>query len=137
MLSLNVVTVTEGDLSELLYAGDLDLISETIEGLRDKFLKWKKAFESNGLKVNLGKTKVIFSSGITQDSLSKSKVEPCGICSFRLKANSELCVQCGRMTHGRCARVKRATQRFSRNIKCRKCERNIGEAVEQEGKSCD
>ena len=29
---------------------------------------------SNGLKVNLGKTKVMFSSGITQDGMSKIKL---------------------------------------------------------------
>ena len=45
-------------LCELLYADNLVLMSETIAGLRDKFLKLKEAFESNGLKVNLGKTKV-------------------------------------------------------------------------------
>ena len=50
---------SEGALSELLYADDLILMSETIDGLRSKFLKWKEAFESNGLKVNLGKTKVM------------------------------------------------------------------------------
>ena len=33
-------------LSELLYADDLVLMSETFEGLRNKFLKWKEAFES-------------------------------------------------------------------------------------------
>ena len=50
MMSLN--------LSErrLLYADDLVVMSETIEGLMSKFLKWKEAFESKGLKVNLGKT---------------------------------------------------------------------------------
>ena len=57
---VDVVTefAREGALSELLYADDLVLMSETIEGLRNKFLKWKEAFESKGLKVNLGKTKV-------------------------------------------------------------------------------
>ena len=44
-------------LSELLHADDLLLMSETVEGLRNKFLKWKKAFESKGLKFNLGKTR--------------------------------------------------------------------------------
>ena len=33
-------------LSELLYADDLVLMSETTKGLRDKFLTWKEAFES-------------------------------------------------------------------------------------------
>ena len=46
-------------LSELLYADDLVLISEIFEGLRNRFIKWKEAFESKGLKVNIVKTKVI------------------------------------------------------------------------------
>ena len=83
-------------LSESLYADDLVLTSETIEGLRMKFLKWKEAFESKGLKVNLGKTKVMVSSCITQDGLSESNVDPCGVCSFRVEAILVLCVQCGR-----------------------------------------
>ena len=34
-------------------------MSLNIEGFRNKSRKWKPAFESKGLKVNLGKTKVI------------------------------------------------------------------------------
>ena len=52
MLSPNL---PEGVLSELLYADDLVLMSEIIEGLGNKFIKWKQAFESKGLKINLGK----------------------------------------------------------------------------------
>ena len=55
---------TEFALSELLYADDLVLMSETIKGLYYKFVKWKEAFESKGLKGNCGKTKVVFSGGI-------------------------------------------------------------------------
>ena len=44
-------------LSELLYADDLALMSEMVDGLRNKFLKWKEAFKSKGLKVNLMKTR--------------------------------------------------------------------------------
>ena len=32
----------------MLYADDLVLKSETIEGLREKFWKWKEAFEGKG-----------------------------------------------------------------------------------------
>ena len=53
LFALVVVVVSEftreGVLSELLYADDLVHMSETIEGLRDKFLEWKKAFVSKGL----------------------------------------------------------------------------------------
>ena len=48
----------EGALRELLYADDFVMMSETIEGLRNMFLKWKEAHESKDLKVILGKTKV-------------------------------------------------------------------------------
>ena len=89
----------EGALSELLYADDLVLMNETIKRLRNKFLKWMEVFESIGLKVNLGKTKVMVSGSFTNDGLSKSKVDPCGVCSFRVKANSVLCVQCGMWIH--------------------------------------
>ena len=52
MLSQNM---PEDALSELLYADNLVLMSETIDRLRNKFFKWKETFESKGLKVNLWK----------------------------------------------------------------------------------
>ena len=59
LLSLVVDVITEfareGALSELLYADDFALMSETIEGLRNKFLTWKEAFESKHFKSNHGK----------------------------------------------------------------------------------
>ena len=60
-LVVEVVTefAREGTLSELLYADDLVLISETIKGLG--IIKWKEAFENKGLKVNLMETKVMVS----------------------------------------------------------------------------
>ena len=50
-------------------------MNETVEGIRDKFFKWNEAFESNGLKVNLGNAKVMV------------KLYPCGVCSLREKGN--------------------------------------------------
>ena len=61
-------------LRELVYSDDLVLMSETIKGFRRKFLKWKDVFESKGLNVNLGKTKVLVCGGITIDGMSKSKI---------------------------------------------------------------
>ena len=46
---------------ELLYVDDLILMSECEESLRDKILKWKLGLEAKGLKMNTGKTKVMFS----------------------------------------------------------------------------
>ena len=42
--------------NEILYADDLVSMSENIENLKEKFLKWKGALDSKGLKVNLKKT---------------------------------------------------------------------------------
>ena len=72
----------EGALGELLYANYIDLMSETIDELRNKFLKCMD-FESMALKVNVGFPKVNFQSllsgGITKDGMSKYKIDPCGI----------------------------------------------------------
>jgi len=48
-------------LKEILYADDLVLTSESLEELQEKFQKWKEAFEIKGMKVNLGKTKMMMS----------------------------------------------------------------------------
>ena len=69
-------------LSELLYAGDLVMMSETIDTCR----KWKKAFESKDLKVNFGITKVIVNGGIIKDGLSISKKKPCWVCDLTVNA---------------------------------------------------
>ena len=52
------------------------------------------------------------SGGITKDHMSKSKVDPCGVCSLSVRANSVLCLHCGKWMHGRCAGVKRVTPKF-------------------------
>ena len=51
--------------------------------LRNKFLKWKEAIESKGLRINLGKTKVMVSGGITKDTLCENKGYPCGVSGVR------------------------------------------------------
>ena len=58
---VNVVTenAREDLIKEVLYADDLVLMSETMEGLKEKFLKWRSALENKRLKVNLEKMKVM------------------------------------------------------------------------------
>ena len=58
------------------------------------------AFQSKGFEVRRGKTKIMVSGDITKDGMSKSKVDPCGICCLRAKANPVLCVQCGKRLYG-------------------------------------
>ena len=63
---------------EKLYVQDLVLTSEMMEGLKEKLWKWKDAFEIKGLKVNLGRKKLVVSGA--DGDVSVSKVDPCGIC---------------------------------------------------------
>ena len=88
---VDVVTefAREGALSELLYADDLIVMSETIEGLKNKFLKWKESFEGMCLGVSLGKTNV--SGNITHNGLSRSEHDPRGV--LRVNTDSVLCAQ--------------------------------------------
>ena len=90
---VDVVTklAREGVLCELLYGDDIVMISETIDGCMNKFIKWKEASEHKGLKINLNNTKVMVNGGITKDSLSKCKDDPCEVSSLRVKTNSLLC----------------------------------------------
>ena len=46
-----------------LYADDLVLRAESMQQLESVFSNWKSAFESNALRVNMWKTKVVKASG--------------------------------------------------------------------------
>ena len=126
---IDVVTenAREGLMSEILYADDLVLISETMEGVRGKFRKWKEAFENKGMKVNLGKTKLMVSG--PEGEVSVSKVHPCGVCGKRVMANAVLCGKCDKWTHARCAKVKRVTPSLARDFVCSVCDKRSRELV--------
>jgi hypothetical protein len=58
----------EGLLFEILYADDLVLMVDSMEELQLKFDRWKSVIERKGLKVNMGKTKVMVSGGRWRES---------------------------------------------------------------------
>ena len=58
VVDVMVENAREGLMKEVLYTDDLVLMSEIIEGLKERFLKWRSGLESKGLKVILEKTKV-------------------------------------------------------------------------------
>jgi len=86
-----VESTREGLMNEILYTDDLALMAETMEDLSEKFQKWKPAFESKGIKVNLGKMKVMVSE--SKGEVPKSKIDLCGMCGERVRANSSCRVQ--------------------------------------------
>ena len=60
---------------ELLYADDLMISAESIEELLVKLKTWKTEMEKKGLRVNMGKTKIMV-SGMNLDRLKKSGKDP-------------------------------------------------------------
>jgi len=90
---------------ELLYADDLVLMAETEELLMEKLMLWKENMEAKGLRVNIGKTKVMrcFDGGGKVEPCGK---DPCGVCNTGVGRNSIQCVRCRRWVHKRCSKVK-------------------------------
>ena len=109
----------EGLMNEILCADDLVLMNASIENLKEKFLKWKEAFESKRLKINLKKTKKMVSGW--KDEVLKSKVDPCAKCGKRVMINSVMCTKCGKWVRGRCARIKRITSTLAKGFVCKPC----------------
>jgi len=104
---------------ELLYADDLALIAESREELIVKIKRWKEGMESKGLRVNMGKTKVMkcqLRSGQVEDD---SKW-PCGVCRKRVGSNSIFCESCKKWIHGKCSGVKGRLSDV-RNFSCSVC----------------
>ena len=67
-----------------------------MEGLREKFWKWKEAFETKGLKENRGKTKVLVSG--VEGEKNVSKIDPCGrVRNSRAPAIPQLCLAMGKL----------------------------------------
>ena len=96
-----------GDPWELLYADDLVLTGETREEVTNMFLRWKEAMECRGLKVNLGKTKIMV-TGKQGENLQSGRY-PCSVCGRGVGVNSILCVTCNRWCHGRCSGLPRVS----------------------------
>ena len=87
----------------LMYADDLVLICETKEEAIQRFLAWKNALESKGLKMNISKTKVM---RCARDGAPKeAAVDPCSVCGRRVGVNSIHCATCGYWVHGTCSGV--------------------------------
>jgi len=64
---------------ELLYADDLALMAETKDQLVEKIKRWKQGLEERGLRVNMGKTKVLKCRARVGQKEDSGKW-PCGVC---------------------------------------------------------
>ena len=109
----------EGLPMELLYANDLVLIAETKELLLKQVRNWKEGMEKNGLRVNAGKTKIMWcrrSMGQAEDSGE----HPCGVCRKGVGDNSIFCVECSRWVHKKCSGIS-GKLKSGVDFHCRRC----------------
>ena len=120
--------VMEGLLFEILYADDLVLMAESMEELQLKFDRWRGVIEKKGMKVNMGKTKVMVSGEGGERVISS--IDPCGVCDKRVKANSVLCIRCQKWVHKRCSGVKGALKKVEGIFKCKRCVHGVNNREE-------
>jgi len=71
---------------ELLYANDLVLVVESEE-------KWKKGIEAKGLRVSMGKTKVMRWE-VNSGQVEESGEHPCRICRLGVGRHCIKCTDC-------------------------------------------
>ena len=116
---VDVVTehAREGLLNEILYADDLVLMSESLEDLRKRFQRWRSVLEGKGLKVIVGKTKMLVSK--TEREIVLSKIDPCGICGKKVGSNDACCTQCRKWIHERCTKMKKVNCSSAKHSVCR------------------
>lgn len=106
---------------ELLYADDLVIISDSIEDLKEKLAVWRTTLESKGLRVNVGKTKVMHSNTNSNPSVPIPCKWPCGVCFSGVGSNSIFCESCKHWIHKRCTNIKGKLKKDNTGYKCKRC----------------
>jgi hypothetical protein len=109
----------EGVPWELFYADDLVLMAETEELLLGKVEIWKQKVEAKGLRVNIGKTKVM-KCQVRSERLEDTGRYPCGVCKSGVGANAIFCSCCSKWIHKKCSGV-RGKLKAEAQFKCVKC----------------
>ena len=99
-----------GVLWEDLYADELVIIAES--GVR-RLLTWKETMEQKGLRVNVGKTKIMI-CGTGLDLPHNSGEFPCAICRSGVGSNSIFCNGCKHWVHKKCSGTKDPDYRCTR-----------------------
>ena len=84
---------------------DLVLMAESLSELKELFGRWKCNMEGKGLRVNIGKTKVMISK-FGAEPRNKSGKWPCGVCQKGVGRNSILFPTCKSWVYARCSGVK-------------------------------
>src|SRR5437867_4177769 len=104
---------------ELLYADDLVLMAESKAELEKRLLEWIMRLKEKGLRVNIGKTKVM-NCKVGVGQVENSGKYPCEICRKSVGVNSICCSSCKKWIHKRCSGVMGSLEMIG-NLMCRNC----------------
>ena len=104
---------------ELLYADDLVISAETEEGLKMMLNKWKTEMEAKGLRVNMGKTKIMV-SGVNLQTLKDSGEYLCSVCRKGVGSNSIYCAGCSHWVYKKCSGVT-GSLKSNPDYRCSRC----------------
>ena len=116
---------------EMLYADDLVILTETFEGPITKMEVLKNGPESKGLKLNMGKTKIMI-SGRDLHTLQTSGKYPCAVCRKGVGKNSIFCSGCSFWVHKKCSSIPGRLVEDP-DFRCRRC---LGNARAINGRPC-
>ena len=101
------------------YTDNLALVSETLEVPKERLKTWKGALESEGLRANIKKIKMM----ISNENVGKITIEgkfPCIICRKRVSSNSIFCQLCRWWMHKRCSGFE-GKLKVDSKFKCQTC----------------
>ena len=104
---------------EILYADDLMVSAQSMDELLVKLRTWRSEMEKKGLRVIMGKTKLVV-SGSNLDVLRKSGKYPCGVCQASVGRNAIQCGGCRQWVHKKCTGIKDPLT-SDLNFRCARC----------------
>ncbi len=97
-------------------------MAHSVDELRDKISKWKEATEKKGMKVNVGKAKVMFGGErrVIEEFLTRPEW-PCAMCGKGVGSNSVKRTKCQLWVHGKCSGVQKSLTTVKDTFVCKKC----------------
>ena len=104
---------------KILYADDLMVSAQSMDEWLVKLRTWRSELEKKGLKVNMGKTKLMV-SGSNVDVLRKSRKYPCGVCRAGVGRKAIQCGGCRQWGHKKCSGIK-GPLTSDLNFRCTRC----------------
>jgi len=105
-------------------------LAESEEELLEMIRDWKDGMEQMGLKVNMGKTKVM-NCKVRQEQAENSVKFPCGICKKSVGRNSICCTKCKKWINKKCSCIRSRLETVV-GFQCTNCSQGlVAETISQ------